>query len=355
MPSRGEPCAFCERTTTTRFPFDNDIVSCYTCSKAASITFSDAKRIYRLRDDNLERLQAWQFSTRYHARVRRLLKTHVEQLAEEIHGTGDPEAIASMRRTAASAFEPDMEDAFVELWKRLRHDSPKGAKAGHKRYKQVMREFPDMHQISALRTTFERYVNGDLKTLAALRREHALFVALQAAHETFPTANLGNAVNSALHRYRSNPDVPASDVVDAILRRKERKQRLCEALAARGLVLRQDSALCSNYVDLENYTEYSMDEIVEIMDNMQFLHTHTNYAQINRTMLNRAFERKRSHYYEYRDFGWQDDSSGDDDDYWVDKRDVSRNAQAKAMQQYKGPREIVPHGLKHLLPPLQNV
>lgn len=88
-----------------------------------------------------------------------------------------------------------------------------------------------------------------------------------------------------------------------------------EKLSAKGLQLRSDSKLCSFYIhggiDYVNYNMdnkiESIDDIIDIMEEMNFYHTKTNYAHVNKEQLRNFSKRVYDddnndgyyHYYNY--------------------------------------------------------
>ena len=97
----------------------------------------------------------------------------------------------------------------------------------------------------------------------------------------------------------------------------ERKNNLIEKLMAKELILRSDSKLCSWYIagGLEEVNKFSevkfdsIDEIVDVMEEMNFYHIKTNYSTINKDMLRK-----------YSEYVYDDDSDSDDsyDNYKYD-------------------------------------
>ena len=88
---------------------------------------------------------------------------------------------------------------------------------------------------------------------------------------------------------------------------------LTEKLHAKGLLLRSDSKLCNWYIEgdivlvnknIEDQPITSADDIVETMDEMNFYHTKTNYAAINKTLIGDNSKRV-----------YDSDNSDDDDSY----------------------------------------
>lgn len=93
-------------------------------------------------------------------------------------------------------------------------------------------------------------------------------------------------------------------------KRRERTAELEEALNARGLELRSDSELCDDYIEGKNV--YSLERIVDIMEEMKFYHEQTDYPELYREI--------RSEYY--------------DSYYQVDHIEVSQTAKYSALRDW---------------------
>jgi len=79
--------------------------------------------------------------------------------------------------------------------------------------------------------------------------------------------------------------------VKKILGKIKRCKELTDKLKLKGLNIRNDSALCSNYIDGDD--EYTVDEIVEIMEEMTWLFKNTDYKNINKKIINEMIQECR--------------------------------------------------------------
>lgn len=75
-------------------------------------------------------------------------------------------------------------------------------------------------------------------------------------------------------------------------------------LMINGLELRVDSQICKDYIN--GSRKYSLDKIVSIMKEMEFLYTHTNYSQILK-------ETRYKYIGEQRAYGWYEHSEQDEE------------------------------------------
>jgi hypothetical protein len=65
-----------------------------------------------------------------------------------------------------------------------------------------------------------------------------------------------------------------------------------EKLKLRGLVLRSDSILCYNFISGNN--EYTCDEVVDIMEQMEWFFTNTPYSTYSEQYDNERYESIKS-------------------------------------------------------------
>lgn len=102
--------------------------------------------------------------------------------------------------------------------------------------------------------------------------------------------------------------------------RKLRTRELTEKLKLRGLALRSDSVLCSNYIT--GSLEYTCDEIVDIMEQMDWFFTNTKYSIYSKQYDNEQYQaRKYFQYDSYNSYNSYDsndsyDSDDSDDSYY---------------------------------------
>jgi hypothetical protein len=107
-------------------------------------------------------------------------------------------------------------------------------------------------------------------------------------------------------------------VVAREVERQQRKNQLVMALAERGLELRSDSTLCERYINGDQ--AYTLQNLVNIMDEMRFYFNHTRYAE---------FYDDESGYASYDEF---DEDSEAMDNYI---EDISWIAKTKALSALK--------------------
>lgn len=81
--------------------------------------------------------------------------------------------------------------------------------------------------------------------------------------------------------------------IKKIIEKENRYSSLEEKLKSRGLELRSDSKLCNNF--LQGSNEYSIDEIVDIMEQMNWFFTHTDYS----SYCNEFSSQRRNYEYDY--------------------------------------------------------
>ena len=121
--------------------------------------------------------------------------------------------------------------------------------------------------------------------------------------------------------------------------REERREQLQVALLAKGLMIRSDSVMCNRYIN--GYKQHSLEQVVDIMVNMDWLHKHTRYSEMIR-------EAMRDAYYDARDEA--------EDEWDVDaivesrRTEISEDCQARAVKSFlarnPGRRGDVPSGLR---------
>lgn len=102
-----------------------------------------------------------------------------------------------------------------------------------------------------------------------------------------------------------------------IITRDDRRTELVQKLGERKLVLRADSSICNTYIrdgiegvqKMLNKPDYTVDDIIDTSEEMNFLYTYTDYKSIVSRAVQRAKDNRRYRYREeYSDYD-------DDDDY----------------------------------------
>lgn len=121
------------------------------------------------------------------------------------------------------------------------------------------------------------------------------------------------ALNAHAHRLRGAYTVHGAPTtaeaairakVDDETRRAQRRKDLETALEQAGLELRADSKVCRAYIDGDD--EHSLAEVVEIMQEMDFLHKNTDYARILSSLIRQWKDETRY------DHGWLEREEYDD-------------------------------------------
>lgn len=139
--------------------------------------------------------------------------------------------------------------------------------------------------------------------------------------------------------------------------RKLRIKELEKKLKLRGLVLRSDSVLCSNYIEGSN--EYASDEIVDIMEQMDWFFTNTPYSTYSKQYDNEQYELRKSDWYNYQNRyynGYYYDSDNSDnsvDIYYYKSREKSKQEYNKRKSEYvkrKCLKEWITNGKKGTYP-----
>lgn len=121
--------------------------------------------------------------------------------------------------------------------------------------------------------------------------------------------------------------------LDDFLECVNRYNALQEALRQRNCILRHDSKLCKMYIDGD--TTYTLYEVADIMEEMQFLFAHTNYEEIRNEIADKLAEE----YYEYdRCVCWRDVNA-----------EASEEAKVIAIRQLSDTSLKIPSRLKALL------
>lgn len=138
---------------------------------------------------------------------------------------------------------------------------------------------------------------------------------------------------------------------------KLRTKELVEKLKLRGLVLRSDSVLCSNYISGSN--EYLLDEVVDIMEQMEWFFTNTPYSTYSKQYDNERYESRKSTWYDYEDRYYNnryyDSDDSDDLDYldYLESREKSKQEYNKRKSEYvkrKCLKEWISNGKKGIYP-----
>ena len=98
-------------------------------------------------------------------------------------------------------------------------------------------------------------------------------------------------------------------LVQFIQDKEFRSNELITKLKARGLELRSDSVLCSKYLSGDD--QYDVDEIVDIMEQMKWFFSNTNYSEFTRLY---DEKQRKFKYNNYRNYEYDSDDSDDSDE-----------------------------------------
>lgn len=330
-----EYCVQCDKVTTFINPFNDSEYMCRSCVYDTSITATDAKDRYKLSDQILSNLSAWTYSSRYHARIRRFLLEEVKQQAKQLYGVDTPSEIETMKqneRLISSMMKHYPED-FEAYWAAAgRSDITHGKSTAFLRYKKMKKDFPtifeeDHQDKEQFGTYMKNYIlkrdNEGLGMIKCIRKWSQPSPSFESLRSNIYTKDM---IQEYFSDKNFNPDTLFAELAHIW----QRKTELELALHKKGLELRSDSALCTNYIK-ERSEYHSLEKTVSIMENMRFLFQHTDYKSINSYMLDYAFETR----YDY-------------DDY-VDKHAISQRAQAKAVRAFVkkgGDVSLIPDGLR---------
>lgn len=134
--------------------------------------------------------------------------------------------------------------------------------------------------------------------------------------------------------YKNNIDI--NEVVKFIVDKIERKQLLIDKLKQNGLKLRNDSELCSKYI---NNNDNSLEYVVNTMIEMDFYFKYTEYSS--------EFNKEKPHKYynnNYNKYGYDDDDYCNYD-YILASSNAKNNALHKWCKKYNSYEEALNHKL----------
>lgn len=135
----------------------------------------------------------------------------------------------------------------------------------------------------------------------------------------------------------------------------EQKLRIDELetkLKLRGLALRSDSVLCSNYIAGSN--EYTSNEIVDIMEQMNWFFTNTKYSTYSKDYDKERYESRKSswydsdNHYKYRYYD-SDDSDDSDNSYYYETKQEYNKRKSEYVKK-KCLKEWISNGKKGIYP-----
>lgn len=127
---------------------------------------------------------------------------------------------------------------------------------------------------------------------------------------------------------------------------KLRTKELTEKLKSRGLVLRSDSVLCSNYIT--GSEEYTSEQVVDIMEQMEWFFTNTKYSIYSKQYDMECYESRKSSWYDYENRYYDLDDLDD-----LESREKAKQEYNKRKSEYvkrKCLKEWISNGKKGIYP-----
>ena len=133
---------------------------------------------------------------------------------------------------------------------------------------------------------------------------------------------------------------------------KLRTKELTQKLKSRGLVLRSDSVLCSNYI--VGSEEYTCEQVVDIMEQMEWFFTNTKYSIYSKQYDIEYYESRKSSWYDYENRYYDfDDLDDSDDSEYLESREKAKQEYNKRKSEYvkrKCLKEWISNGKKGIYP-----
>ena len=338
MPTGKHPCSNCGQLTYTLSPFDTNEPEylCRNCCYSLSITSTEAKSSYKLKDHHLANLTPWVYKTSYRVTTRRYLLSEIKVIAAEEHGTDDPNEITL--RTQRTSRPVDYTPEFEDFWGVARRD--RGKKTAFTRFKRMARQLPTWQE-DPCRTTKNLIISfiltGNDSNLSKFHILQTLQNNPDLPHDFDYITGLPYVKDAfeAFTEKATMPNVNTTELYQTeVIPVLNRYTELNQALAAKGIEMRDDSSLCRQYMFRDRHAK-TLNTTVEIMENMKFLYEKTDYANINRNMID--FERSMSRRYYYDEWSQED------------YHQISKQAQVAAVKDYirkGGDPDLVPEGLK---------
>lgn len=318
-------CSVCNNTKTAHVNPFTDKVTCINCCKLLNITETFAKKTYKLTNEDLDRIDKYHSYCRiYRTTMTLYSKKDVIGLTLIKYGIRRIEDIpVKVRKSVMSAKEKRIEqldNCFDKI---------------------VSIDENDKEQIKNLDICVEFLKNGT-DGISKLRKQISSW-------DNFIEEFLKNEylvqkilLKNSLKMYEYFEAFMVKPEETIFYMDKENKQILCKqertieltnALEAVGLTLRDDSSMCKQYICGE---EDDLDMVVNMMREMDFFYTHTNYEMIMTLKLNDAYEEAKD--YIYHDYGYIDDY----EEYLevlhsnVDKHYISKSIKKRILKNYRG-------------------
>jgi hypothetical protein len=326
-------CYYCKSPVSK----NNQSSLCVDCKFDKSITIShtNAKKVFFLIDNELISANIFCYKYSSHGNTCRIyIRDEVDKLAKNIF---EKQKLSDKRKTKYLRKRDEMENI-----KELNNFIINNIEEAYQEYtfasdiyQKYAKKPNDFYKIIG-KQLLENYYEKSARDYTMKQRAKLIDNSIK---KELPNENFKNIKNFHFYTtyvtdFDQNLDITIDLIKKKLLKNKikkeeedKRKKVLEKKLENIGLQLRQDSKLCSFYImggiDTVNfYYEgdaqlQSVDDIIAIMDEMNFYHTKTNYPSINKNLI-----------YEYTDkevkYDFSDDESSSDD-YYHEKGDWDFN------------------------------
>jgi hypothetical protein len=301
--SQVSTCDGCKSRSTMIYPFDPDLYACPVCTSSTGprylriISFTACReRLLLLPIDLFPCMVLETVHTTYGNAIRMYRWQEVIAIAFDKHGgprglqdaldarealrkkRGLPREVRdSFARAVIAGCDPegacDLGDVIrycCDEFVRNGKGGKKGVRARVERYVSFKAAMPPCsgHVMTVLHQYLHRYVStGSQTVLEAAPKARLLCEALQGETTHVTLADMS-------HYIQGRCSLGATIV--HCQQRTARFTGLVDALAARGLTLRPDSRMCSDFIEHEG--KWILEDVVDVMDEMRFYFEHTRYA-----------------------------------------------------------------------------
>ena len=297
MNNENNECYVCKNELNKKRIGDMKTSVCMDCrKKKIFISRTKAKKDYKLDDDNLDNLFSFEVKSSTYGRsqtIKLFIEKEVKELSDKIYN-GNLKQI--------------LEEKKIQKEQR---------KIAREEKKDVLRDRRREQIEEIFNQKRKQYVNDEIFELYI---EHGLKVP--------KTKRINGCILD---------EDDLENAVEMIVNKSVRKNLLIAKLKERGLTLRNDSVLCEAYISggmnkVQDIVEdfETIDDIVDKMEEMHFLHKHTNYKNI----VDKNFEKNREKEYYLR----------------MDKDDIIEKSRYDAIFQYvknNGSIEKIPKTLNY--------
>jgi len=290
-------CYVCKNQLNKKLVGDMNTNVCLNCRKTKNIFISKtrAKKEYKLDDNNLDNLFSFEVKSVTYGRSQTItlfIEKEVEELSDKIYDGRLEEILEQKQRQKEQ--------------RKLAREEKKNVLRNRRR-EQIEQIFNNNGKQYVDDPIFDLYIEYGFKIPKTKR------------------------INGCI-----DDEEDLENAVDRISNKATRKKSLIAKLKERGLTLRSDSVLCNAYISGGMYKVQeinddfeSVDDIVDKMEEMHFLHKHTNYKNITDT----NFENNRKKDYFLR----------------MDKDEILERSKYDAIYQYiknNGPIDKIPKTLQ---------